>query len=251
MSLKEFLTENENLTECSFGEFVRQRRKELGFTLQNLATKFEISYVYMEAIEKGERNVPVKLLNQMVEILKINDDEKEDFLDLAYQSRGTCAPDLIEFLIANKTARNELRMKMKIKKNPIKAINRQSTFNPQNYAFHKYIRNRRENLGISLRSVAKSLNLSAPFLCEVEFGYKPLPIQHAVKLSQLLQIPEEEKNDFLDFASLSYSQCAPDLTDYMLQSRDARLAIRYLIENNISGSELLDFVQKNQKNIEK
>lgn len=249
MTLKEFLAENEELTEKSFGQFVRQKRKELGLTIQNLADIFEISYTYMESIEHGVRSVPVKMINKIAIVLQITNDEKMEFLDLAYQSRGTCSPDLIEYLIANKTARNNLRRDMKESKQQTKPINRKSTFNPQNLAFHKYIRQRREELDISLRFVAKSLGLSAPFLCEVELGYKPLPIQHASKLSKILEIPPEQEKDFLDYASLFYSQCAPDLTDYLLDSRDARLAVRYLIENNISGTEFLEIVQKTDETI--
>lgn len=111
MNLKQFLQKNNKIDNHTFGKFISQRREELGFTQRELATKLEISNTYMWDIENGHRSPPAKLISQLKEILKINSDEtdKYAFDDLLYLCRGTCSPDLINYLISSKEARLAIR----------------------------------------------------------------------------------------------------------------------------------------------
>ncbi|MBR4998958.1 MAG: helix-turn-helix transcriptional regulator [Clostridia bacterium] len=111
MNLKEFLNNNKRIDKYTFGEFIAQRREELGLTQRELAVKLEISNTYMWDIEKGHRAPPAKLVNQLKEVLNISTNavDKSEFEDLLYLSRGTCAPDLINYLISSKEVRLALR----------------------------------------------------------------------------------------------------------------------------------------------
>ena len=92
-----------------FGDYVRQRRNELNLSLRYVAQELEITPAYLSDIEQGNRQAPCKLLDRFIKILQIEEDKQQDFIDLAFQNRNICAPDLIEYLIANKMARVAIR----------------------------------------------------------------------------------------------------------------------------------------------
>ncbi len=112
MNLKDFLN-NKEINERSFGEFIRQRRLELDMKIKTIAVCLQVNSSYVCDIEKGNRHAPITLLKQMIEMLNITEDEEQDFIDLAYVSHNTCAPDLIQYLITNKEALSALRIAIK------------------------------------------------------------------------------------------------------------------------------------------
>ena len=106
MELKEFLETHKQLNNRSFGEFMRQRRLELDYSVKKVAEFLEVTQGYISDIEKGNRHAPTAFLNEIILILKISDEDKNDFIDLAYLSHKTCSPDLIQYLTASKEAKS-------------------------------------------------------------------------------------------------------------------------------------------------
>lgn len=250
MKLQEFLQENTNLNKYSFGEFIKQRRLELKLKRVTVAQMLNVTPGYIADIEKGNRHAPLSFLKQLEELLQIEADSIIDFEDLAYQSHETCSPDLIQYLIANKEARNALRKEINGKntKNEKAKSLSHTTFNPYNLTFGEYVVYRRENLDISLRKLASMIGISAAYLHEIEIGKKHAPVKHMKELIKSLQIPTDQEKDFEDLAYLTFEDCAEYITSYMLNDRNARVAIRYLIENKISGEKLLNVVTEIEKN---
>ena len=109
MDLKIYLKENSTLNRFSFGEFMKQRRKELGQSIRDVSSELEVSPAYICDIEQGNRHAPVKMLKKLEKVLKIEVENQKEFEDLAYLSHETCAPDLIQYLIENKMARVAIR----------------------------------------------------------------------------------------------------------------------------------------------
>lgn len=109
MELKDFLEINKQLNTRSFGEFIRQRRIELGYSARKIADFLEVTPSYVADIEKGNRHAPLTLLKKLATALLIEEELMSDFIDLAYLSHETCSPDLIQYLIASKEARSALR----------------------------------------------------------------------------------------------------------------------------------------------
>ena len=109
MDLKKFLETNKQLNIRSFGEFMRQRRLEIGYSVRELAALLKVTPAYVSDIEKGNRHAPKTLLNEIIKILEISKEDEKDFIDLAYLSHETCAPDLILYLLATKEARQAVR----------------------------------------------------------------------------------------------------------------------------------------------
>lgn len=99
---------NEN--EMAFGKFIEERRKALGFTLRGFAAELDIAPAYMSDIEKGRRYPPDKKLDDIAQILKLNETEKNSMLDLAAMAKSkTVSSDLPEYIMEKDLARVALR----------------------------------------------------------------------------------------------------------------------------------------------
>ncbi len=99
---------NEN--EMAFGKFIEERRKALGLTLRGFAAELDISPAYMSDIEKGHRYPPDKKLDEIAQILKLNETEKNSMLDLAAMAKTkTVSSDLPEYIMEKDLARVALR----------------------------------------------------------------------------------------------------------------------------------------------
>ncbi len=109
MNLKEYLQKNPKLDRFSFGDFIKNRRLELGYSVREISKELNVTPAYVSDIEKGNRHAPKTLLNEICEVLLINEEDKRDFIDLAYLTHETCAPDIIQYLISNREARSAVR----------------------------------------------------------------------------------------------------------------------------------------------
>ena len=109
MDIKLFLSENPNLDELSFGQFIRQRREELGKTVRGFAAELDITPAYLSDIEKGNRYAPKNYLDKLKEVLKISEDDEQEFEDLASVSRGSSFEDINCYLGKTRMARVALR----------------------------------------------------------------------------------------------------------------------------------------------
>lgn len=99
---------NEN--EMAFGKFIEERRKALGFTLRGFAAELDIAPAYMSDIEKGRRYPPDKKLDEIAQILKLNETEKNSMFDLAAMAKTkTVSSDLPEYIMEKDLARVALR----------------------------------------------------------------------------------------------------------------------------------------------
>lgn len=70
--------------EVKFGEFIKQRRNELGFPLETIATKLNIDISTLSKIEKQERQISLDMVEVLSEALKT---EKNILLNYYYSSR--------------------------------------------------------------------------------------------------------------------------------------------------------------------
>jgi transcriptional regulator with XRE-family HTH domain len=108
ITLERGIAMNEN--EMAFGKFIEERRKGLGLTLRGFAAELDIAPAYMSDIEKGRRYPPDKKLNEIAQILKLNETEKNSMLDLAAMAKTkTVSSDLPEYIMEKDLARVALR----------------------------------------------------------------------------------------------------------------------------------------------
>ena len=95
-------------------------------------------------------------------------------------------------------------------------------------SFGQYLEQKRKEKGISLRCLARSLGISAPYLSEVEKGKKaPLDLKKILLASRILLLKKEEETWLLDLAGRGKkSVIAPDLPEYINANPIVREALR-------------------------
>lgn len=108
-TIKEKIDFKNSKSNNELSQFIHKRRLELKKTMDEISSEIGISKTYYFDIEKGFRNFPIEILNKLIIALNVSDDQKQNFIDIAYKSRGVCAPDIIEFVNANPEARNLIR----------------------------------------------------------------------------------------------------------------------------------------------
>ena len=97
--------------EQTFGSYVREKRMARGLSLRALASKLEVSPVYMSNIENDRRPAPIReKLNHLIEILGLCQADAERLLDLAAKSRTQrVSADLPDYIMERDIVRAALR----------------------------------------------------------------------------------------------------------------------------------------------
>ncbi len=93
--------ENYNIT---FGDYIKERRKEKGWSLRTMAQKLDISLTYLADVENGKRYAfPKETLLLLTNIFDISHNKKELnlFFDLAAETRNSLPLDVEEFMLIN------------------------------------------------------------------------------------------------------------------------------------------------------
>ena len=97
-------------SDLPFGEYVRERREQVGKTLRGLAAELDISGAYLHDIENGKRRAPERLLEKMASLLEITEtSELHHFYDLAGVSQNGQHVDINSYMNSVPTARAALR----------------------------------------------------------------------------------------------------------------------------------------------
>lgn len=99
----------------TFGEFITEKRDQLGHKRIYVANKLGVSATYVRDLEKGNRPAPhSELLLRLLSILDIDRESSEFFyaLDLAAETRCDVPLDIKTFLILNQDIFYKLLRKM-------------------------------------------------------------------------------------------------------------------------------------------
>ncbi len=123
---------------------------------------------------------------------------------------------------------------------------------PEDYnkeTFGRCIRKRREELGRSVRDVAKSIEMSPVYLSDIERSNRSAPtgannkIDYLDRLVNQLQIQPDEVHAFYAMAEATSGRFA-DVNSYLSKKPIARMALRIADELNVPDDEWLDFIEK-------
>ena len=115
------------------------------------------------------------------------------------------------------------------------------------YTFGKCIRARREELGRSVRDLAKAVQMSPIYLSDIERGLRVAPtsntkgIDYMENLIRELSVKEDESLAFRAMAEVSKGQYI-DIQAYLSKTPSARLALRLADEKNIPDEEWQKFI---------
>lgn len=116
------------------------------------------------------------------------------------------------------------------------------------FTFGKCIRQQREEMGLSLRTVASNIGISAAYLSDIEKGNRYAPISNNNldtfnKLLTVLQIPEEQAKYVKDMAYSTHG-CHKDIVNYLSECEKARLFMRYACESELADDDWDDLLKQ-------
>lgn len=120
--------------------------------------------------------------------------------------------------------------------------------NDQN--FGEFLQTKREQQKIILRQLAEKLDLSAPFLSDVEKGRRnSLDMDRLIMLRQILNLSDDEYETMLNLAGKQRKTVAPDLPEYIMERDYVSAALRTARDLDAGEAEWQRFVEelKNRK----
>lgn len=110
--------------------------------------------------------------------------------------------------------------------------------------FGDFIAKKREEKKMTLREVAKLLDISPPYLSDVEKDRRnPFDLEKLDLLAGILYLSEEDKRIMLDLAGKRRNAVAPDLPDYIMERDYVSTALRTARDLDAGEEEWLKFVK--------
>ena len=101
-----------SIEEITFGEFLRQKRKDKEITLRKFADMLGLSPVHMSNLETNQRHTPRDgTLERMAVILQLSKSDEERFYDLAAASATAprVSGDLPDYIMSHNLVKAALR----------------------------------------------------------------------------------------------------------------------------------------------
>ena len=101
----------------SFSAYLQDKKNNANLTNSKLAATARISAVYLGEIIKNRKNPPDKKTQYaLADALKLTDEEKSEFFDLAANERGELPVDIYDFILEHKQLQKEIRALIKSEK---------------------------------------------------------------------------------------------------------------------------------------
>jgi transcriptional regulator with XRE-family HTH domain len=111
--------------------------------------------------------------------------------------------------------------------------------------FGDFITKKREERQITLRGMAEMLEVSAPYLSDVEKDRRnPFDMDKLTQLSRKLELNDDEKTTMLDLAGRKRNSVAPDLPGYIMERDYVSAALRTARDLNAGEAEWQKFVKE-------
>jgi transcriptional regulator with XRE-family HTH domain len=111
--------------------------------------------------------------------------------------------------------------------------------------FGDFIAKKREEKKITLREMAKLLDISPPYLSDVEKDRRnPFDLEKLELLTNILILSEDYKTIMLDLAGKKRNEVAPDLPEYIMDRDYVSAALRTARDLDAGEEEWLKFVEE-------
>ena len=99
--------------------------------------------------------------------------------------------------------------------------------NNHELTFGDFISQKRKDLRITLKDMADRLNISSPYLSDVEKGKRDsFDLDRLNQIAKILNLDEEESSIMMDLAGKQRNTVAPDLPEYILKTKGLSVALR-------------------------
>ena len=112
--------------------------------------------------------------------------------------------------------------------------------------FGSFVREKRQSIGLSLRTLAAKLDLWPGYLSKIEIDRRPAPTRaYLERLEQELHLNKAETEQMLDLAAKSQNnRVSADLPDYIMDREIVRAALRTAREADATDQEWQDFIDR-------
>lgn len=112
--------------------------------------------------------------------------------------------------------------------------------------FGSFVRQRRQAIGLSLRTLAARVQLSPVYMSNIETDRKAAPAQEFLdRLATELRLGKGERETLLDLAAKSRKQrVSADLPDYIMEKDIVRAALRTAKEVDATDEEWQEFIDR-------
>ncbi len=117
-----------------------------------------------------------------------------------------------------------------------------------NITFGEFITQKREEKDITLRELARQLEVSASFLSDVENNRKPpLTADRLEKVARIMLLSAEEKTTMYDLAGKQRNTVPPDLPEYIIEREYVSAALRTARDLDAGEEEWQRFIDDLKK----
>lgn len=114
--------------------------------------------------------------------------------------------------------------------------------------FGEFISKKRIEKKITIRKMAEMLNVSAPFLTDVEKDRRnPFDMEKLTQLASILNLSKEENALMLDLAGKKRNAVAPDLPEYIMGRDYVSAALRTARDLDAGEEEWNQFIEELRK----
>lgn len=120
--------------------------------------------------------------------------------------------------------------------------------NNHELTFGDFISQKRKDLRITLKDMADRLNISSPYLSDVEKGKRDsFDLERLNQIAKILNLDEEESSIMMDLAGKQRSTVAPDLPEYILKTKGLSVALRKARDLDVKEEEWIKFIEEIEK----
>ena len=120
--------------------------------------------------------------------------------------------------------------------------------NNHELTFGNFISQKRKDLRITLKDMADRLNISSPYLSDVEKGKRDsFDLERLNQIAKILNLDEEESSIMMDLAGKQRNTVAPDLLEYILKTKGVSVALRKARDLDVKEEEWIKFIEEIEK----
>lgn len=114
--------------------------------------------------------------------------------------------------------------------------------------FGEFVKEKRQSLNITLRAFADELDIAPSYVSDIEKGKRNAPTQDILDaMVRVLKLNNDEKNKLFDLAAESKNEIAQDITEYVSDNQNVRVALRRAKELNLGEEEWLQIIEDMMK----
>ncbi len=111
--------------------------------------------------------------------------------------------------------------------------------------FGEFISKKRKSRGITLRRMADELEISPAYLSDIEKSRRnPPDFSMLEKISELLNMTQEEEDEMFDLAGKDRNEIPPDLPSYIMEKPVVRAALRKASRKPAKDDYWEEFIRK-------